>query len=172
MKEIWVQTESKKYLTPERFEHTRNVGADREVESMTAMTAEETAKMILNENESKINENKISKLWETNIDKGSGQQLNDIWEPEKVSRHKSKPGPWIPEPNLIYFFQSISTRVSPVNDIWSPAPADDIMSQMSSITLSAERHLGLPVVDAASTSTSSGDIWRHDSLTSRGLITN
>ena len=85
MKEIWVQTESKKYLTPERFEHTRNVGADREVESMTAMTAEETAKMILNENESKINENKISKLWETNIDKGSGQQLNDIWEPEKVS---------------------------------------------------------------------------------------
>lgn len=89
MKEIWVQTESKKYLTPERFEHTRNVGADREVESMTAMTAEETAKMILNENESKINENKISKLWETNIDKGSGQQLNDIWEPEKVSRPKS-----------------------------------------------------------------------------------
>ena len=84
MKEIWVQTESKKYLTPERFEHTRN-GADREVESMTALTAEETAKMILNENESKINENKISKLWETNIDKGSGQQLNDIWEPEKVS---------------------------------------------------------------------------------------
>jgi len=149
LKEIWVQTESKKYLTPERFEHTRN-GADREVESMTALTAEETAKMILNENESKINENKISKLWETNIDKGSGQQLNDIWEPEK----------------------SISTRVSPVNDIWSPAPADDIMSQMSSITLSAERHLGLPVVDAASTSTSSGDIWRHDSLTSRGLITN
>ena len=74
------------------------------------------------------------------------------------------------EPYL--FFQSISTRVSPVNDIWSPAPADDIMSQMSSITLSAERHLGLPVVDAASTSTSSGDIWRHDSLTSRGLITN
>jgi len=149
LKEIWVQTESKKYLTPERFEHTRN-GADREVESMTALTAEETAKMILNENESKINENKISKLWETNIDKGSGQQLNDIWEPEK----------------------SISTRVSPVNDIWSPAPADDIMSQMSSITLSTERHLGLPVVDAASTSTSSGDIWRHDSLTSRGLITN
>lgn len=83
MKEIWVQTESKKYLTPERFEQTRN-GADREVESMTALTAEETAKMILNENESKINENKISKLWETNIDKGSGQQLNDIWEPEKV----------------------------------------------------------------------------------------
>ena len=49
MKEIWVQTESKKYLTPERFEQTRN-GADREVESMTALTAEETAKMILNEN--------------------------------------------------------------------------------------------------------------------------
>ena len=71
MKEIWVQTESKKYLTPERFEHTRTNGlngngtsgsgagtADREVESMTALTAEETAKMILNENESKINENK------------------------------------------------------------------------------------------------------------------
>lgn len=160
LKEIWVQTESKKYLTPERFEHTRGtspnsnnatIGADREVESMTALTAEETAKMILNESESKINENKISKLWETNIDKSSGQQLNDIWEPEK----------------------SISTRVSPVNDIWSPAPSDDIMAQMSSITLSAERHLGLPVVDTASTSTtSSGDIWRHDSLTSRGLITN
>ena len=167
MKEIWVQTESKKYLTPERFEHTRN-GADREVESMTALTAEETAKMILNENESKINENKISKLWETNIDKGSGQQLNDIWEPEKVRRETKRDH----DQNDIYFFQPISTRVSPVNDIWSPAPADDIMSQMSSITLSTERHLGLPVVDAASTSTSSGDIWRHDSLTSRGLITN
>jgi len=160
LKEIWVQTESKKYLTPERFESRgtnigtggggNDGGADREVESMTALTAEETAKMILNENESKINENKISKLWETNIDKGSGQHANDIWEPEK----------------------SISTRVSPVNDIWSPAPADDIMTQMSTITLSTERHLGLPVVDTASTSTSSGDIWRHDSLTSRGLITN